>query len=54
VPAGAGLVVPRTAAGLARGMLAHLAGEVPSAPFDHVGYNRVAIGEFYRAIGATD
>jgi glycosyltransferase involved in cell wall biosynthesis len=54
VPAGAGLVVPRTEEGLARGMLAHLAGEVPSAPFDHVGYNRVAIGEFYRAIGATD
>ncbi|WP_158865075.1 glycosyltransferase [Leifsonia sp. AG29] len=53
LPAGSGLVVPQTDEGVATGLRAFLAGEVPANHFDHEAYNRKAVGEFYRAIGAV-
>jgi CDP-glycerol glycerophosphotransferase (TagB/SpsB family)/glycosyltransferase involved in cell wall biosynthesis len=53
LPDGEGLIVPRTPGGLARGMLAARAGEVPHPPFDPVAYNAVVVNEFYAAIGAA-
>ncbi|MDN4615862.1 glycosyltransferase [Leifsonia sp. F6_8S_P_1B] len=53
LPAGSGLVVPQTDEGVADGMRAYLRGEVPESRFDPVAYNRKAVGEFYRAIGAV-
>ncbi|UAJ78401.1 CDP-glycerol glycerophosphotransferase family protein [Leifsonia sp. ZF2019] len=53
LPAGSGLVVPQTDDGVADGMRAFLAGTVPAGRFDSAAYNRKAVGEFYRAIGAT-
>ncbi|MGA8117795.1 MAG: glycosyltransferase, partial [Actinocatenispora sp.] len=52
LPDGVGLVVPTTPEGLAGGMTEFLRGAVPNPPFDAVEYNRAAIGQFYRAIGA--
>jgi CDP-glycerol glycerophosphotransferase (TagB/SpsB family)/glycosyltransferase involved in cell wall biosynthesis len=53
LPEGTGLVVPQTEEGVADGMRAFLQGDVPARLFDHAAYNRKAVGEFYRAIGAT-
>jgi glycosyltransferase involved in cell wall biosynthesis len=50
---GQGLVVPLSVEGLAEGMRAFLRGEVAPPSFDYVAYNRNALGEFYRAIGAA-
>ena len=52
LPAGSGLVVPQSVDGVADGMRAFLRHEVPESAFDWAGYNRKAVGEFYRAIGA--
>jgi len=52
MPAGVGLVVPRDHRALADAMRAALRGEVPNPPFDAVEYNRGAMSDFYRAIGA--
>ncbi|MCH9801248.1 MAG: CDP-glycerol glycerophosphotransferase family protein [Actinomycetia bacterium] len=52
LPDGNGLIVPRSVAGVADGMRAFLAGEVPYREFDPVRYNQQAMREFYRAIGA--
>jgi CDP-glycerol glycerophosphotransferase (TagB/SpsB family)/glycosyltransferase involved in cell wall biosynthesis len=53
LPAGSGLVVPQTDDGVAEGMTAFLRGEVPASVFDYHAYNRKAVDQFYRAIGAT-
>jgi CDP-glycerol glycerophosphotransferase len=53
LPAGSGLVVPQTDEGVADGLRAFLAGTVPESRFDYEAYNRKAVGEFYRAIGAV-
>jgi len=53
LPAGSGLVVPQTDDGVAAGLRAYLAGDVPESRFDPEAYNRKAVGEFYRAIGAA-
>jgi CDP-glycerol glycerophosphotransferase len=52
MPEGVGLVVPRDHEALAEGMRAALRGEVPNPPFDADAYNRAAMQDFYRAIGA--
>jgi len=52
LPAGSGLVVPQSDDGVAEGMRAFLRGEVPASAFDYVAYNRKAVEQFYRAIGA--
>ncbi|CAM5349019.1 CDP-glycerol glycerophosphotransferase family protein [Leifsonia shinshuensis] len=52
LPAGSGLVVPQSVDGVADGMRAYLRGDVPDSVFDWAAYNRKAVGEFYRAIGA--
>lgn len=54
LPKGSGLVVPTSVEGLADGMRAALAGEVPNAPFDPADYNAQAMREFYRAIGVPE
>ncbi|MDN5789283.1 MAG: CDP-glycerol glycerophosphotransferase family protein [Micrococcales bacterium] len=51
LPTGEGLVVPRNTAGVAAGMRAALADEVPRPHFDAVAYNAVVLEEFYDAIG---
>ena len=53
LPEGSGLVVPQTEEGVADGLRAFLAGRVPASDFDWPAYNRKAVGEFYRAIGAV-
>lgn len=53
LPAGSGLVVPQTDEGVADGLRAYLAGAVPAGHFDGAAYNRKAVAQFYRAIGAT-
>ncbi|MFF2054012.1 CDP-glycerol glycerophosphotransferase family protein [Leifsonia sp. NPDC058194] len=53
LPVGSGLVVPQTDEGVAEGLRAYLAGAVPDSRFDYTAYNRKAVGEFYRAIGAA-
>lgn len=53
LPAGSGLVVPQTDEGVAEGLRAYLAGAVPASHFDYFAYNRKAVGEFFRAIGAV-
>lgn len=52
LPTGSGLVVPQTDEGVTEGLRAFLAGGVPDSRFDYEAYNRKAVGEFYRAIGA--
>lgn len=52
LPDGNGLIVPRSVAGVAEGMRAFLAGEVPHKDFDPERYNQQAMREFYRAIEA--
>ena len=52
LPAGSGMVVPQSDDGVAEGMRAFLRGEVPDSRFDWPAYNRKAVSEFYRAIGA--
>ncbi|WP_020077172.1 glycosyltransferase [Cryocola sp. 340MFSha3.1] len=52
LPAGSGMIVPQTVDGVADGMRAFLLGDVPDSHFDYHAYNRKAVGEFYRAIGA--
>ena len=39
--------------GVADGMRAFLRGDVPASHFDYHAYNRKAVAEFYRAIGAS-
>ena len=53
LPVGSGLVVSQTDEGVAEGMAAFLRGEVPASSFDYHAYNRKAVDQFYRAIGAT-
>ena len=53
VPEGSALVVSQDVRGLVKGMSAFLDGQVTARPFDAEVYNREAITEFYRAIGAT-
>jgi CDP-glycerol glycerophosphotransferase (TagB/SpsB family)/glycosyltransferase involved in cell wall biosynthesis len=50
VPDGAGLVVPQTVKGMAKGMRAFLDGKVPSLPLDPVEYNAMAMRQFDAAI----
>ena len=52
LPAGSGLVVPQSDAGVAEGLRAFLAGAVPASAFDYAAYNRKAVAQFYAAIGA--
>ena len=52
LPSGFGLVVPQTDEDLATGLDAFLTGDVRSGRFDHAGYSKVAVDQFYRAIGA--
>lgn len=52
LPEGSGLVVPQSDTGVADGMRAFLAGEVPANHFDWPAYNRKAVAQFYTAIGA--
>lgn len=52
LPPGVGLIVPRDHRDLADGMRKALAGEVPNPEFDPVAYNREAVADFCRAIGA--
>jgi CDP-glycerol glycerophosphotransferase len=54
LPEGVGLVVPRSVEGMADGLRAMLAGTVPNPPFDYEAYNRDAVDQFYRVIGAID
>ncbi len=51
LPPGFGMVVPQTDEDLARGLHAFLAGEVRSGAFDHETYTRLALEQFYTAIG---
>jgi glycosyltransferase involved in cell wall biosynthesis len=51
LPAGQGLVVPRSVEGLAEGMRAFLRGEVPAPTFDAAAYNAEAVAQFLRAVG---
>jgi CDP-glycerol glycerophosphotransferase len=53
LPAGSGLVVPQSDEGVAEGLEAFMRGEVPASAFDFAAYNRKAVDQFYRAIGAT-
>ena len=52
VPEDAGLVVPQTVKGVARGLSKFLEGEVPAHALDGEEYNRRAVEEFVAAIGA--
>ncbi len=54
MPAGQGLIVPRSVEALAQGMEESIKGKVPSAPFDYLAYNRNAVAQFYAAIGLED
>jgi CDP-glycerol glycerophosphotransferase len=51
LPEGSGLIVEQSVDGLVDGMSAYLEGGVPVGPFDPDSYNRIAVDEFYRAIG---
>jgi glycosyltransferase involved in cell wall biosynthesis len=51
LPAGQGLVVPRSVAGVADGMRAFLRGAVPRPQFDANSYNRDAVDQFLAAVG---
>lgn len=53
LPAGSGLVVPQSVEGVVDGLNAFLRGDVPASVFDYHAYNRKAVEQFYRAIGAT-
>ena len=53
LPPGFGLVVPQTDEDLAEGLNAFLTGGVPSGTFDHAAYTRLAVEQFYSAIGAA-
>ena len=53
LPARTGMVVPQTVEGVADGMRAFLRREVPDSRFDYRAYNRKAVAEFSRAIGAV-
>lgn len=52
LPPHTGMVVERSVQGLVNGMRSFLADRVPNPQFDPVAYNRRAMEEFYRAIGA--
>ncbi|GAA2066663.1 glycosyltransferase [Leifsonia soli] len=52
LPPGSGMIVPQSVDGVAEGMRAFLRGDVPDSHFDYHAYNRKAVAEFYRAIGA--
>ena len=52
VPPDAGIVVPKTVAGVAEGLEKFLAGEVPTHTLDYLAYNKEAAAQFDRAIGA--
>jgi CDP-glycerol glycerophosphotransferase len=52
VPEDAGIVVEKSVDSLAKGMMLFLEGEVPGKILDFQAYNRVAMGQFYAAIGA--
>jgi glycosyltransferase involved in cell wall biosynthesis len=54
LPAGQGLVVERSVAGVAEGLRAYLRGAVPAPTFDAQAYNREAVAQFFRAIGLPD
>ncbi len=54
MPAGQGLIVPRSVEALAQGMEESIKGNVPSSPFDYLAYNRNAVAQFYAAIGLED
>ncbi|WP_245580386.1 glycosyltransferase [Arthrobacter castelli] len=54
LPEGTGLVVDRDDTALADGMRRAIRGEIPTAEFDADAYNRKAMQQFYRAIGAED
>jgi glycosyltransferase involved in cell wall biosynthesis len=54
LPAGQGLVVPRSVEGVADGMRAFLRGEVPVEQFDAQAYNRQAVAQFLAAIGLPE
>lgn len=53
LPAGSGLVVAQSDEGVAEGLEAFLRGDVPASTFDFQAYNRKAVEQFYRAIGAA-
>jgi glycosyltransferase involved in cell wall biosynthesis len=53
LPEGYGIVVPMSDDALAEGMREFLRGGVAGRPFDAAAYNREAMDEFYRAIGAV-
>ncbi|HEX2306901.1 MAG TPA: glycosyltransferase [Jatrophihabitantaceae bacterium] len=53
LPDGYGIVVRKSDDALAEGMREFLRGNVPAKPFDAAAYNREAMDEFYRAIGAA-
>ena len=53
LPEGYGIVVPMSDDALAEGMREFLRGAVTPRPFDAAAYNRDAMDEFYRAIGAA-
>jgi glycosyltransferase involved in cell wall biosynthesis len=52
VPPDAGIVVPQTVDGVADGLERFLRGEVPARALDGEDYNRRAVAQFARAIGA--
>ncbi len=52
IPAGAGIVVPRSVEGVAEGLERFLAGEVEGSVLDHEEYNREAVRQFEAAIHA--
>ncbi|MDT7578738.1 MAG: CDP-glycerol glycerophosphotransferase, partial [Pseudonocardiales bacterium] len=54
MPEGQGLIVERSVEALAQGMEESLTGNVPSAPFDYVAYNKNAVAQFYAAIGLDE
>ena len=54
LPDGYGHVVAASVDALADAMRKFLAGKIKPRAFDYEAYNRLAVEEFYRAIGATD
>ncbi len=53
LPVGSGLVVAQTDTALAAGLTEFLHGDVPPSVFNHAEYTRLAVDQFYRAIGAS-
>ena len=54
MPEGQGLIVEPTVEALAAGMEESIRGNIPSAAFDYVSYNKDVVTQFYAAIGLTD